>query len=64
MVIFSVFVGWNNGHYRLIRMPDPEADIGVVSMDGNTQCMVEGNGDHMITRVEGALENNIFGEGY
>jgi hypothetical protein len=44
-------------------MSDPEADIGVVLIDGNAQCMVEGNANR-ITGVENALENNIFGEGH
>lgn len=64
MMIFSMFVRWNTGHNRPIRTSDPEADAEIVSMDGNMQCMVEGNGDHIITGVEDALENNIFGEGY
>ena len=64
MVIFSVFEGWNNGQYRPFRMSDPEADIGLVPIDGNAQCMVEGNDNRIITRVENALENSIFGEGY
>lgn len=45
-------------------MSDPEADIGLVPIDSNAQCMVEGNGNRIITRVENALENSIFGEGY
>jgi hypothetical protein len=48
-VIFSVFVGWNNGHNRRFRMSDPEADIRLVPMDSNAQCMIEGNGNHIIT---------------
>jgi hypothetical protein len=64
MVIFSLFVEWNNGHNRPLRMSDPEADIGLVPIDSNAQCMVEGNGNRIITRVENALENSIFGEGY
>lgn len=64
MVIFSVFVGWNNGHNRPFRMSDPEADIRLVPIDGNAQCMVEDNGNRIITGVENALENNIFGEGH
>jgi hypothetical protein len=64
MVIFSVFVGWNNGHNRPFRMSDPEADIGLVPMDGNAQCMEEDNGNRIITGVENALDNNIFGEGH
>jgi hypothetical protein len=64
MVIFSVFVGSNNGHNRPFRMSDPEADIRLVPIDGNAQCMVEDNGNRIITGVENALENNIFGEGH
>ncbi len=64
MVIFSVFEGSNNGHNRYFRMSDHEADIGLVPIDGNAQCMVEGNGNRIITRVENALENSIFGEGH
>lgn len=64
MVIFSVFVGWNNGHNRPFRMSDPEADIGLVPIDGNDQCMEEDNANRIITGVENALENNIFGEGH
>jgi hypothetical protein len=64
MVIFSVFVGWNNRNNGTFRMSDSEADIGLVPIDGNAQCMVEGNGDHIITGVEDALENNLFGEGH
>ena len=45
-------------------MSDPEADIGLVPIDGNAQCMVEGNGNRIITGVENALENSIFGEGH
>lgn len=45
-------------------MSDPEADIGLVPIDGNDQCMVEGNANRIITGVENALENNIFGEGH
>ncbi len=62
MVIFGVFVGSNNGHNRYFRMSDSEADIGLVSIDGNAQCMVEGNRNRIITGVENALENSIFGE--
>jgi hypothetical protein len=62
MVIFSVFVRWNNGHNRPFRMSDPEVDIGLVPIDGNDQYMVEGNGNRIITGVENALENSIFGE--
>jgi hypothetical protein len=62
MVIFSVFEGWNNGHNRPFRMSAPEADI--VPIDGNAQCIVEGNDNRIITRVENALENSIFGEGH
>ena len=65
MVIFSVFEeGWNNGHNRPFRMSAPEADIGLVPIDGNAQCIVEGNDNRIITRVENALENSIFGEGH
>jgi hypothetical protein len=64
MVIFSVFEGWNNGHNRPFRMSDPEADIGLVPIDGNAQCIVESNDNRIITRVENALENSIFGEGH
>ena len=45
-------------------MSDHEADIGLVPIGGNAQCMVEGNGNRIITRVENALENSIFGEGH
>jgi hypothetical protein len=62
MVIFSLFVRWNNGHNRHLRMSDPEAGIGLVHIDSNAQSMVVGNGNRIITRVENALENNIFGE--
>ena len=64
MMIFSVFEGWNNGHNRPLRMSAPEADIGLVPIYGNAQCIVEGNDNRIITRVENALENNIFGEGH
>jgi hypothetical protein len=64
MVIFSVFVGSNNGHKRYFRMFDPKADIGLVRIDGNAQCIVEGNCNRIITGVENALENNISGEGH
>lgn len=63
MMIFNVFAGWNNGHNRPFRIPDPEADIGLVPIDGNDQCVAEDNGNRIITGVENALENNIFGEG-
>jgi len=43
-------------------MSDPEVDIGLVPIDGNDQYMVEGNGNRIITGVENALENSIFGE--
>ena len=62
MVIFNVFVRWDEGHNRPFRIPDPEANIELVPIDGNAQCMVEGNGNRIITRVENALENSIFGE--
>lgn len=52
MVIFSVFEGSNNGHNGYFRMSDHEADIGLVPIDGNAQCMVEGNDNRIITRVE------------
>lgn len=64
MVIFNVFAGWNNGHNRPFRIPDPEADIGIVPIDGNYECMVKVNGNRIVTRVENALKNNIFGEGH
>jgi hypothetical protein len=64
MMIFSVFVGWNNDHDKPIKMSDSEADIGLFPIDGNVQCMVEGNDNRIITRVENALENIIFGEGF
>jgi len=64
MVIFSVFVGWNNRNNGTLRMSDPEADIGLIPIDGNAQCIVEDNGNRMITGVENAVENNIFGEGH
>ena len=64
MVIFSVFEGWNNCHNRPFRMSAPEADIGLVPIDGKAQCIVEGNDNRIITRVENALENSIFGEGH
>ena len=64
MMIFSVFVGWNSGHTRPFRMSDPEADKRLVPIDGNAQCVVEGNGNRIITGLENALENNVFGEGH
>jgi len=45
-------------------MSDPEADIGLVPIYGNYQCMVKVNGNRIVTRVENALENSIFGEGH
>lgn len=45
-------------------MSAPEADIGLVPIYGNAQCIVEGNDNRIITRVENALENSIFGEGH
>ena len=64
MVIFSVFVGWNNGHNRTFRKSDPEAEIGLVPIDSNAHCVVEDNGNRIIMGVKNALENNIFGEGH
>lgn len=64
MVIFSVFEGWNNGHDGPFRMSAPEAGIGLVPIDGNAYFVVEYNGNRIITRVESALENSIFGEGH
>ncbi|HZA69602.1 MAG TPA: hypothetical protein VE548_07860 [Nitrososphaeraceae archaeon] len=64
MMIFNVFVGRNSGHTTPFRMSDPEADIRLVPIDGNAQCVVEGNGNRIITGVENALENNVFGEGH
>jgi hypothetical protein len=45
-------------------MSAPEAYIGLVPIDGKAQCIVEGNDNRIITRVENALENSIFGEGH
>lgn len=64
MVIFSVFVGWNNGHDGPFRMSVPEADIGLVPVDGNSHFVVEYNGNLIITGVENVLENSIIGEGH
>lgn len=64
MVIFGVSVGSNNGHNRYFRMSDPEADIGLVPIYGNAQCMVEGYRNRIISGVGNALENSIFGEGH
>jgi hypothetical protein len=62
MVIFSVFVGWNNGHNRPFRMSDNVADIEQVPTDGNDQYMIKGNGNRIIAGIENAPENNFFGE--
>ncbi len=64
MVIFIEFEGWNNGHNRPFRMSAPEVDMGLVPIDGIAQCIVEGNDNRIITRVENALEISIFGEGH
>lgn len=45
-------------------MSDPEADIGLVPIYGNAQCMVEGYRNRIISGVGNALENSIFGEGH
>jgi hypothetical protein len=64
MMIFNLFVGWNNGHNRSFRMTDLEADIEQVSVTDKAQYMIIGNGDRFIMGVEDTLETRIFGEGH
>lgn len=64
MVIFNVFVRWNNGHNRPFRIPDPEANIELVPINCNGQYMIKGNGNRIIMGIENAQENTFFGEGH
>ena len=64
MVIFNVFVRWDEGHNRPFRISDPEAYIELVPIDGNDQYMIKGNGNRIIMGIENAQENTFFGEGH
>lgn len=45
------------------RWSDPNDDIDKPCANGNAPCMIEGNGNSMITRVVDALGHKTFGEG-
>jgi hypothetical protein len=62
MVILSIFGIRSNGHSRNFRGSDPNDDNDKPCANGNAPCMIEGNGNSMITRVADTRGHKTFGE--
>lgn len=65
MLILNIFGLRSIGYNRTFKVSNPNGDIneGLCS-NGNALCMIEGNGNSMITRVGYALGHKTLEEGY
>jgi len=45
MTVFNVSEKWSNGHNRSFRKLDPDDDRLEVRANGNTLCLIDGNGN-------------------
>jgi hypothetical protein len=63
MVISNNTGTWSSGHNR-IRGSDPDDDNGEVGANGNAPCVIEGDGNYMITGDADAFGYcKTFGDG-
>jgi hypothetical protein len=60
LVILSIFGIRSNGYSRDFRGSDPNDYNDKPYANGNAPCMIEGNGNSMITRVADALEHKTL----
>jgi len=64
MVIPNMSGTWSNGRNRTFRGSDPDDDNDKVRANGNAPCVIEGNGNCMITGDADALRHcKTFGDG-
>ena len=64
MVISNISGTWSSGHNRTFRGSDPDDDNGDVRANGNAPCVIEGDGNYMITGDADALGYcKTFGDG-
>ena len=56
MTVFNVSEKWSNGHNRSFRNFDPDDDRLEVRADGNTLCLIDGNGN---CKLQGIKEEYI-----
>jgi hypothetical protein len=64
MVILNISGTRSNGHNRTFRGSDPDDDKGQVRANGNAPCVIEGNGNCMISGDADALGHcKTFGDG-
>ena len=49
MVNLSISEAWSDGHNRTFRGFDPDDNKVEVGANGNTRCIVDGNGNCTIT---------------
>jgi hypothetical protein len=64
MVISKISGIWSNGHIRTFRGSHPDDDYGKVLVNGNVPCVIEGDGNYMITGDADALGHcKTFGDG-
>lgn len=64
MVISNISGTWSSGHNRTFRGSDPDDDNGEVRANGNAPCVIEGDGNYMITGDADALGYcKTFGDG-
>jgi len=63
MVILNISGIRSNGHNRTFRVSDPDDDKDEVRANGNAPCVIEGNGNCMISGDVDTLGHKTFGEG-
>jgi len=56
MVISNISGTWSSGHNRTFRGSDPDYYNGEVRANGNAPCVIEGDGNYMITGDADVLE--------
>jgi hypothetical protein len=64
MVISNISGTWGSGHNRTISGSDPDDHNGEVPANGNAPCVIEGDGNYMITGdADGLGYCKTFGDG-
>ena len=64
MVISTISGIWSNGHIRTFRGSHPDDDYGELLVNGNAPCVIEGDGNYMITGDADAMGHcKTFGDG-
>ena len=64
MAISNISGIWSKVHNRTFRGSHPDDDYGEVRVNGNAPCVIEGDGNYMITGDADALGHcKTFGDG-